>query len=314
MLTLYTSSLLIRALVLLVVMLILILHCYYLQLVQPVYQLQDKRRRILEYTVLFFVFILALMVNMIDFQLFEGHLSTNKYLEIRYVSSLLLLGHSLIWMQAQAGASFLAGAAVCALPVCDEFSPWNLILTLVFLTLRTLQVIPQAKVSLQQGVSLNSIKEALDSLPTGVLFAERDGEILLTNEAMLHFMQRYAGGLFRNANSFWQRVQSLISTPGLEIIPVGDKILLRITNQKSWLAAREEIHYGRCTWVQYTVADVTEVDSKSIALREQQKILQQDSDRLRYILSNLEAYQRQHVLTEVRSQVHDLLGQRITIL
>ena len=314
MLALYTYSLPVRIGFLLAAVLVLVLHCYYLQVDKLIYRVQNRRRQVLEFTVLFFILVLLLSIDGINYQLLDGMLTTNKYLEARYISCLLLLGHSLIWMQAQAGTWFLAGAAVLALPALDEFSPWGLILVLGLLFFRTMQGIPRAKADLQQSLSLNSIKEALDSLPTGVLFAEREGEIILTNVVMLHFMQRYLGGFFRDANSFWKRMQGLVSTPGLEIIPVGDKILLRVVQQQSWLAAREEIHYGRHTWVQFTVADVTEVDGKAIALREHQQKLEQDSDRLRYVLSNLEAYRRQHVLTEVKSQIHDLLGQRITIL
>ena len=214
MLALYTYSLPVRIGFLLAAVLVLVLHCYYLQVDKLIYRVQNRRRQVLEFTVLFFILVLLLSIDGINYQLLDGMLTTNKYLEARYISCLLLLGHSLIWMQAQAGTWCLAGAAVLALPALDEFSPWGLILVLGLLFFRTMQGIPRAKADLQQSLSLNSIKEALDSLPTGVLFAEREGEIILTNVVMLHFMQRYLGGFFRDANSFWKRMQGLVSTTG----------------------------------------------------------------------------------------------------
>ena len=293
---------------------ILVGQCVFCQMVLSTWQVQYRRRTFLEWAAIFFVFVLCLVVLAANQQVTIGLPATTKYQGLRYISCIFVLAHLPLWRHARCGMWYLAVGAVAGLPLLDILAPWNLIVALLLVAVRIVVGIPKVWQRIRQELRMGSIKEAMDTLPVGILFAKPDGEVLLANTAMLYFMDQHFGEQYRDANHLWQKLRTMEPTQMLKKIYVGDQLLFRIEKEGSFLVSREILQKKKRQYQQITVMDVTEEDRSAIELAEQQQILKEQSNRLRYILANLEAYQRQQVLTEVASQIHDLLGQRITIL
>ena len=208
----------------------------------------------------------------------------------------------------------LLAAACLSLPAADRLGPWNLLATGLLIFLRTWWIRPRLKQRQAQEIGLNSIKEALDQLGTGVAFAENNGAIVLTNRAMLDFMGRFLPKRYQDIRELWDALQPSSAVSPLQKKKLLGQMLLREKNGKSYLAALEPLASGQVPLWQLTLADITEEDNINRKLQDQNKHLLEECGALRQVLANLEAVKRQQVATELRFKVHDLLGQRIAFL
>ncbi|MCH4157311.1 MAG: hypothetical protein LKF34_01770 [Acidaminococcaceae bacterium] len=291
----------------------LFLHCCFYQTALPLRHRDPYRHKFLELSIMLLTFALCMTVSAPVNQLVFAMPAATKYAELRYIAGAITIVQALSWYHRHVGAELILPAGILMLPACDGLSPWNLLAAMVLLAARSIYGIPRARERLRHEVSNDSIHEALNTLPTGIMFADGNGSIILTNTRMLALMQRYSGKQFRNANTLWQQLEK-IRFPLLQKRWVGEKMLFRVQNGPSYLAARQKIKAGMDTYQQLTITDVTDEDRSALKLEAQLETLRAGSKQLRATLDNLEALQKQQTLAEVTSQIHDLLGQRITIL
>lgn len=301
----------------LLVLTVLILagQCVFCQMALSTWQAKYTKRVLLEGSVVFFIFVLCIVIAAANYQIVIGLPGITKYQELRYLSCFMLLAQTPFWYRSHCGMGYLIVGTLLGFPLWDVIlAPWNLILALLMIALRVIVGCFKVRTRIRHELSMGSIKEAMDSLPVGILFAKPDGEVLLANSNMLSFMDRYVGEQYRDANQFWQRLWHMEPAQDIQKIYVGDQLLFRMHNKESLLISRDILQKEKRKYQQVTIVDVTEEDRSAIELASQQQQLKDQSNRLRHILTNLEAYKRQQVLSEVASQIHDLLGQRITIL
>ncbi len=157
-----------------------------------------------------------------------------------------------------------------------------------------------------------SIKEALDAQHSGILFAEKNGNILLINKKMLSLMSELSGGYIRNSEKFWEGLADF-SEPiyqGAE----RENILVETRTQGVWQFARRKCVPGRWAIYQIIATDVTEQENINRQLREYQERLEAQKSQLEQALGNLEELKKQEALGRMWNHVHDVLGQRISIL
>jgi signal transduction histidine kinase len=292
----------------------LFLHCCFYQAALPVRHRDPYRHKFLELSILFLLFTLCMTISAANVQVSLDLPAVTKYAELRYVAGAMTVVQALSWFNRKVGAEIILVAGFLAFPFCDVLAPWNLLAAILLLAGRSILGIPKARERLRHELSSDSINEAIDTLPTGVMFSDNTGNIILANTMMLNLMQLYSGQQYRDANVLWRHLQSLKNTSYLQKLSVGDKLLFRVRNGPSYLAARQSIRTEAESCNQLTITDVTEEDRSALMLEEQLKLLRADSKKMRSALDNLEALKRQQTLAEVTSQIHDLLGQRITIL
>ena len=82
--------------------------------------------------------------------------------------------------------------------------PWGIALASLLLVLRAGLAWHHARPAVREWV-----REGLDTLPEGILFAHGDGRIVLANLCMLDFMEGTVGGHSRDAEAFWQRLREM---------------------------------------------------------------------------------------------------------
>jgi len=314
MLALYKLSDLAQIALILFALAALFLHCCFYQAALPVRHRDPYRHKFLELSILFLLFTLCMTLSAANIQISMELPAVTKYAELRYVAGAMTVIQALSWFNRKVGAEIILAAGFLTLPLCDGLAPWNLLCASILLAVRSIYGIPKARERLRHELSSDSINEAINTLPTGVMFADNTGNIILTNTMMLKLTQRYSGQQYRDANVLWHQLQNLKSTPYMQKLSVGGKLLFRVLNGSSYLAARQNIKAGATSYSQLTITDVTEEDRSALKLEKQLKLLRSDSKKMREALANLEALKSQQTLAEVTSQIHDLLGQRITIL
>ncbi|MDO4615430.1 MAG: hypothetical protein Q4B15_07360, partial [Lachnospiraceae bacterium] len=107
-----------------------------------------------------------------------------------------------------------------------------------------------------------SIKESMDSLPDGVLFATQEGRVLLANEAMLRIGQQLLGRRIVNASEFWKGVAGEAGTEET-IVTLPDETIRRFR--------RVELMTEERPLVRITATDLTDLYHLTEELRQRNR-------------------------------------------
>ncbi|ERT56505.1 ATP-binding protein [Megasphaera vaginalis (ex Srinivasan et al. 2021)] len=226
---------------------------------------------------------------------------------------ILCLLQCVYWWNQCPGIRWIPAAAVASLPVWDHFMPYPLLGALFFSLCYSWRQWRHIRKIQADSLSAYSIQQAIDSMPMGIMLATIDGKGLLINEAMFYLMRMLFNQHFRNAHELWRRLLGFAGSYGITKEYYGDKILFRFPDGKSKLFSRTVLHWGKEQAIQITAIDVTLLDSLNQTLEVQNDLFEQNSHALRNSLKNLEKVQQGRAYTEVASNIHDLMGQRITI-
>lgn len=210
-------------------------------------------------------------------------------------------------------ALLLVGAGLLLLPFFDDFLPWSALASCTLLALRFALLAHRERFALAHEASAASMREALDHLPEGVLFAKESGKTVLVNITMLRFMERLFGTQYRNALAFWQALENFSGSPEATKTTQKNAFLLRFSSGDAWLCQRTHLTEGMRGW-QMTTACVTELDALTQDLEVKNRLLAARANEQKALLETLEETERQRTLQEITARVHDILGQRISML
>ena len=207
----------------------------------------------------------------------------------------------------------LAAAGILSLPLFDIFLPISALFVLGLLTGRVLLLVRHVHARRAYEVTVASIREGLDLLPDGLLFARADHTAVLVNITMLHFMERLFGRQYRNAEVFWQELMAFDVPATAEKELREDAALFRFAAGDVWLVQRVRLPEDLDGW-QLTASCVTELDNVTRELEAKNKALGATISAQKELLTRLEETERHRTLQEITSRVHDVLGQRISML
>lgn len=163
-------------------------------------------------------------------------------------------------------------------------------------------------------VSRLSIVEALNALPEGLLYAHEGGRVLLMNDAMRSALLQL--GLptdLADARSLWNSLQhkaSLGYAPDA-ILPEG--IRLRISHTEIRLFTMKSSVFHRRRFWQMFALDVTEEEHLNFDIERTNYFLEKAGEELQESLEDLQETAENEVLLRMRSRVHDIIGQRLSI-
>lgn len=207
----------------------------------------------------------------------------------------------------------LAAAGTLSLPLFDIFLPISALFVLGLLTGRVLLLVRHVHAHRAYEVTVASIREGLDLLPDGLLFARADHTAVLVNITMLHFMERLFGRQYRNAEVFWQELMAFDVPATAEKELREDAALFRFPAGDVWLVQRVRLSEDLDGW-QLTASCVTELDNVTRELEAKNAALSATISAQKELLMTLEQTERHRTLQEITSRVHDVLGQRISML
>ena len=210
-------------------------------------------------------------------------------------------------------ALLLAFAGLCSLPMMDAFLPMSAVLVLLLLGVRLILLAARARARRTREVTISSIRAGLDLLPEGILFARENHAVVLVNITMLRFMERLFGRQYRNAAVFWQDLTAFDAPAVAEKRQREGGVLLRLASGDVWLVQRVHL-LGTLSGWQLTASCVTELDAVTQELKEKNEELSTTLSAQKELLQNLERTERSRTLQEITSRVHDILGQRISML
>lgn len=152
----------------------------------------------------------------------------------------------------------------------------------------------------------NAVKEAVDNLPCGVCFFDRNGIVTLCNLQMYRLVYSLTG----------RDLQSLAELQGIMSgdIPVKrrDKDMFITDDGSVWRFSRENItDSDGNTYTQIVAADVTELYLRQKELERNNRELEEKGRRLRQLSADVIAVTREEETLNMKMRVHDDIGRSV---
>lgn len=221
------------------------------------------------------------------------------------------VGTELIWP-----FSIIMGAAVL-LPVTEKITravyPVFFLSALLYFFARSVHICLMRRKELYTQISSVSVKEAIDTLHTGLLFFYPDGGILLCNHRMDRLVRQLTGKPLHDGREFRNFLENgeLQSNCVQEIL--GDQKVFRLHDDSVWSFTAHTISIGRRICILLRADDVTEQWNAVRRLDWQNKALEKRGQELRHTIEHLQTICEMEEIARSKGRVHDLLGQRISL-
>ena len=216
--------------------------------------------------------------------------------------------------------------ALCTPTAITSLGPaWNLaaLLDISWFLFRGLSGISRDLVRRSEGLSELSASEALMGMPVGVLVIGATGGSTFMNVQMRECLS--ALGLpcdLGDQSRLWPRLAELGRDLTTEATSLGvpealaegqDRLLVDLPDGKTWLFARD-LTGGSHRLRRVVCLDVTEAVRANKALGETNRELVAAADELRACLADVGRAAQTAAYLRMRSRVHDVVGQRLSIL
>ena len=216
----------------------------------------------------------------------------------RYILAIVAAGLSLPLMEPLIGSAFA----------------WACLSSMLFWFVRSIGAAFSHYKEIKSGLSAISIKNAVDSLSTGVMFCEKDGLILLANDKMQQLMMALAGRIQRNGRQFYEQITTGKTQADCKIAWLEDKSVCLVLECAVWNFNTVELHIGRKEYFQLTASDITERWRLTEKLQTKNNELLRRQEELGDMITNVHKITRDREAQKVKIRTHDILSQRLTLL
>lgn len=210
------------------------------------------------------------------------------------------------------------GVALISLPIMEGFIgnlyPWFFLGALIFFLIRSIQSAISSIIAIRTNISSLSIAHAMDNLPAGVLFSERNGYIILSNHQMQNLMIAITGKVCRNSLDFYEvLVSNKISTRYKKLDLDEQKVYL-LRDGTAWIFTKTDISFFMESYIHISAADVTQLWILTSKLQLQDQELREKSEELKTTIANLHILSREKAIDNAKIRAHDILGQKLSLL
>ena len=167
---------------------------------------------------------------------------------------------------------------------------------------------------IKNGISALSIKNAIDSLYTGILFSDPDGHILLFNTQMQRLMALITGQVHRNASAFDGLITSGEIKPSCKKAELEGQSVVLLPDDSAWMFIKTKIQIKNKAYTQIAATDITERWKLIAELNRQYDELTLKGEKINALIANLHILCRERELQSAKQRAHDILGGRLTLL
>jgi len=158
-----------------------------------------------------------------------------------------------------------------------------------------------------------SIKEALDALPTGICFYTPKGQVILRNDLIDRICNEITGRPLLNANYFTQAIFSEGSRM-TSIIHSGDKIIVRAENSNYYIVTDEKMNLKDMDIRELKFTDVTKEYRNLGQLHKQEEHAKELSDKIHDYRNLITGMTITQETLNAKIRIHDELGEVLLAL
>ncbi len=194
------------------------------------------------------------------------------------------------------------------------FSQYFFLLANLYLIIRSAVMLDFEWSRIRGNVTRLSIKEAVDLLPSGVLYANEKGRTLIINPAMNRLLSALDINSATDVSFIWENLVKIQDSDNVSVRTLDGKLLIRIRNAGSWLFSKQTILVKKKRYIQLLAIDITEKDVLTMEMEESNKALEELGHELSAAVNNIERLEKEREILRMKTRVHDILGQRLSIL
>lgn len=168
---------------------------------------------------------------------------------------------------------------------------------------------------IKNHVTKLSVKEAVNAYPGGILYANARGSTLILNPSMKNLFMSLDINPELDIVEMWETLVNNESTGHVRVQKLDrDKVLIRLKDDRAWLLSLQMIEVSRKQYWQLLAFDITSEDLMNRELEANYHRLKQTEGKLMNSLEQVEQLVKEREIVELKTRVHDILGQRLTIL
>jgi signal transduction histidine kinase len=209
-------------------------------------------------------------------------------------------------------------AASLTLPITEALArgvfAYLFVLALLFWLARSIRSAWLYYSEIRTRPSALSVKNAVDSLHTGIMLFEQDGFIVLSNTQMQRLMITITGKIRRNGKRFHKMLEEGKIEPRCRITSFEGRDVCLLPDDTAWMFTTNEIIIGKKQYTQATATEISERWKLTEELRLQNEMLTRRRNELSETIDNLHILSRERETQKARMRAHDILGERLTLL
>ena len=166
----------------------------------------------------------------------------------------------------------------------------------------------------KSSLSALSVKIAIDSMITGVMFCQQDGFILLVNERMKHLMTVITGKAQRNGRHFFSLLTLGEIKPECSAKWFEEQNVVILPDKTVWQFSITELPVGKKKYFQLTAIEISELWKITSELQPQNEKLLLRQSELNNTIAQLHLLSRERETQKAKMRAHDILGEHLAVL
>lgn len=168
--------------------------------------------------------------------------------------------------------------------------------------------------TLQANISSLSLKEAVEQLPVGLLYADKKDRALISNPAMNQLLYHLNQYHVMDTRILWNNLSKVAVTWNTKVWKTDENLLVRTPSESTWFFTKKDINTKNMNYKQILATDITEEDKLTRMLEERNQQMEALQRALEQATSNMDRLIQEKEIIRMKTQIHDVLGQRLTIL
>ncbi len=153
----------------------------------------------------------------------------------------------------------------------------------------------------------NQIKESIDNLPTGIIFAKKNGIILLANKKMYDIYYLITGEVLQSALSFWKSLDT--DNEHIEVIEHGDTPCLRVDGKSVYNFSKNIVNMNGMEVLRIDAVDITKLYELRLELLEKKKDIEKIRKKMVDTMYSLEKITSEEEIIDAKMKVHRTMGE-----
>lgn len=163
----------------------------------------------------------------------------------------------------------------------------------------------------KKRITTMSVKEAMDSLPVGVLCYAPGIRVLLVNHAMQDFCRKITGTVLEDGETFCRSLQGGELLPECSRVTVGGESVIVLPDSTAWKISESDVPYENHTVRMVLASEITQVYHKTQELQEIQQRVEKLGQRLQKVNREIVALTAEREILNARVRIHDEMGSNL---
>lgn len=285
-------------------------------------------RQMMEIALAFHFFVLTLSVAIVQINA-SGNLLSEVFPNLRlWVTMVPILAVPIILLEHRSTDLLAMACTLAGLPFMEqvfrEQYAYLLIYSTAILFLRAMARFTLSREDLRHQLSRFSMKEAFDSFPEALAIAGQSGRIILMNKPMRALLEREQivkrfaiedlSAAFKRLCERDRRSDLLSLVKDLQLDRATEDLQSFHSGERVYRVSEEPFLLHGRPYRQIMAVDITREFGLLEDLLHNNLVLQSNNQQLEGLLENIEVVQTAKETYKLRNRIHDVLGQRLSIL